>query len=365
MVRSRTRHGELNEHTPVGRGKQRNFEVRVAVRDGWPGRSELQPWELAMLSDRSGLPKDEPSPSAHLLTPTPVLTLTPTSTLTLAPPRIGLSEGEVRSATNLVAADLRLTDEEAVGLGKLLRGIRSTHLRVNTNGASAGGEGQPHNVGGRRGGEGEGALIEVGAAESRWPNAERFSSLLNLDAAYNEIGLSGAVAIADGLRHNRTLTQLDLSENRLCGVWREYVRGEGMVLKGERSDEGVRALCAALCSNESITSISLSFNHIDGHAARQLADAALESPSLRFPRPRARPRPRHLRHPCLHPHTPSYTLTLALSRSQMVLGRTDCAHTLRVVCSREPPYPQSGPHTHPARMVLGSKLPPNADCCGV
>ena len=49
--------------------------------------------------------------------------------------------------------------------------------------------------------------------------------------------------------------QLNLSNNRLCGVWEEYENGKGIVQKGVYTVEGINAVADALRVHASLTSV--------------------------------------------------------------------------------------------------------------
>jgi len=90
---------------------------------------------------------------------------------------------------------------------------------------------------------------------------------------YNKIGPEGATAIAKVLEVNRVLTNLHLSDNRLCGVWKEDdVRG-GFHYMGTNTAEGINAIAKALKVNRVLTTLVLSFNGIGDEGAKALASA--------------------------------------------------------------------------------------------
>ena len=57
--------------------------------------------------------------------------------------------------------------------------------------------------------------------------------------------------------------QLNLSGNRLCGVWEEYDPDKGNVLRGAYAIEGILALCEAIEGAGSLTALDVRFNGIE------------------------------------------------------------------------------------------------------
>ena len=69
-------------------------------------------------------------------------------------------------------------------------------------------------------------------------------------------------------------SQIDLSSNRLCGVWEQYDEWSGMfVSKGTYNGEGIKAIADALRVNGSLTCCNVVNNQMDEAAARLLVAA--------------------------------------------------------------------------------------------
>jgi len=130
----------------------------------------------------------------------------------------------------------------------------------------------------------------------------------------NRLGADEILPVAEGLRVTTCLTELDLSANRLCGVWFEKgdFRGEftvkGIValseaLKGSpcltkldlsqnslgvsyvagqrvSSMEGVVALAEAISKSQSLKKLSIAYNGIGPMAGKAIGDACGSNPRL-------------------------------------------------------------------------------------
>jgi len=77
-----------------------------------------------------------------------------------------------------------------------------------------------------------------------------------------------------------SLTQLDLSENRLCGVWENYKNSQ-WVQKGTYDATGINAIADALRVTASLTTLDLSFNKLGPEGGKALAPAIAGSASLK------------------------------------------------------------------------------------
>ena len=87
------------------------------------------------------------------------------------------------------------------------------------------------------------------------------NSLTSINLERNHIGDEGAVALADVLKENSSLASLDLSLHNI-------------------GDKVAKALADALKANSSLASINLDSNHIGDEVAVALADALKENNSL-------------------------------------------------------------------------------------
>ena len=70
--------------------------------------------------------------------------------------------------------------------------------------------------------------------------------------------------------------QLNLSANRLCGVWKEWdddMKEE--VQKGTYTSDGIQALADALCVSASVTSLNLSQNNLTNYGRDMTGITAL------------------------------------------------------------------------------------------
>lgn len=72
-------------------------------------------------------------------------------------------------------------------------------------------------------------------------------------------------------------SQLDLSSNRLCGVWWEYG-----VQQGTYTATGINALAGALRVNASLTECNVRGNRLDGESATMLAKVGAEKRIMLF-----------------------------------------------------------------------------------
>ena len=76
----------------------------------------------------------------------------------------------------------------------------------------------------------------------------------SLNLEYCNIGDEGAIALADALRINTSITEVNLENNRIGA-------------------EGTRALANFLISSSAVTHINLSFNYLGADGVKELADA--------------------------------------------------------------------------------------------
>ena len=73
----------------------------------------------------------------------------------------------------------------------------------------------------------------------------------SLDLSGKQLGVASTIVIASLISGNGGLTSIDLSGNRLCGVWTQY--GEQ---HGTYTAEGIAAIAEALHVNGSLTKIA-------------------------------------------------------------------------------------------------------------
>lgn len=117
----------------------------------------------------------------------------------------------------------------------------------------------------------------------------KLTNLRSLNLSSLRIREKGAIALAEILKNNSTLTTLDLSSN--------YIKDEGAdafgeVLKvnkilsnlnlehNEIGNDGATALAEALAKNESLAKLTLSINRFDDRGATALAEALTKNNSL-------------------------------------------------------------------------------------
>jgi len=82
-------------------------------------------------------------------------------------------------------------------------------------------------------------------------------------------GTAGCKHVAKMLGVNGALTELNLSNNRLCGVWSEYGHHQG-----KYNAEGINAIADALRVNGALTVTNLLGNQLDAESAKMLAEVA-------------------------------------------------------------------------------------------
>ena len=75
--------------------------------------------------------------------------------------------------------------------------------------------------------------------------------------------------------------QVNLSSNRLCGVWEEY-DGFRHRLKGTYSAEGIKAVADALRVNGSLTALDVRDNKLDDEAKTLLRDAVKDKSGFKL-----------------------------------------------------------------------------------
>jgi len=71
------------------------------------------------------------------------------------------------------------------------------------------------------------------------------------DYGHGTYNAEGITAIADALRVNGALTSIDLSRNHLCGIWNDNDGNR----RGTYTAEGITAIADALGVNGSLTKI--------------------------------------------------------------------------------------------------------------
>ena len=81
----------------------------------------------------------------------------------------------------------------------------------------------------------------------------------SLDLSGKKLRVASTIVIASLISGNGGLTSIDLSGNRLCGVWTQY--GEQ---HGTYTAEGIAAIAEALRVNGGLTSLNLSDNQLCG-----------------------------------------------------------------------------------------------------
>jgi hypothetical protein len=115
------------------------------------------------------------------------------------------------------------------------------------------------------------------------------TSVANINLSRNKIGVKGASALADALKVNSSVTEINLSSNRF-GVKGAAALADALTVTTSVTeidlryntigDEGASALADALEVNMSLTKIDLSYNGIGNEGAVVLIDALQVNTSL-------------------------------------------------------------------------------------
>eukprot|EP00326_Haptolina_ericina_P025871 CAMPEP_0181197378 /NCGR_PEP_ID=MMETSP1096-20121128/16006_1 /TAXON_ID=156174 ORGANISM="Chrysochromulina ericina, Strain CCMP281" /NCGR_SAMPLE_ID=MMETSP1096 /ASSEMBLY_ACC=CAM_ASM_000453 /LENGTH=123 /DNA_ID=CAMNT_0023287279 /DNA_START=33 /DNA_END=401 /DNA_ORIENTATION=+ len=95
------------------------------------------------------------------------------------------------------------------------------------------------------------------------------TSLTELSVADNNLGPSGAQAIAEGIKATKSLKKLDISNRKGSS-------------SGDIKSEGAKYIAEAIAVNASLTSIDLEWNKLGPEGAKALAPALRDSPSLTY-----------------------------------------------------------------------------------
>ena len=74
--------------------------------------------------------------------------------------------------------------------------------------------------------------------------------------------------------------QLNLSNNRLCGVWEEYVGGSEYQQKGTYNAEGITVLANALRVNASVSRLDARYNNLGDEGEAILREVVKEKPGF-------------------------------------------------------------------------------------
>jgi len=106
---------------------------------------------------------------------------------------------------------------------------------------------------------------------------------MSIDASNEKLGVAAAKAVAKALQDSASpsLTQIDLSNNALCGVTLDTVG----LPKGTYNAEGIKAIAGAIGVSRSLTQINLSGNMLKVEGGTAIAEAIAVSPSLRLTSP--------------------------------------------------------------------------------
>jgi hypothetical protein len=95
------------------------------------------------------------------------------------------------------------------------------------------------------------------------------------DGTYTAEGIK---AVADALRVSASLTSLNLSSNRLCGVWDDYDYNKHEIVgRGTYTAEGIKAVADALRVSASLTFCDVSGNSIGDVGMSIMGQALLSS----------------------------------------------------------------------------------------
>jgi Ran GTPase-activating protein (RanGAP) involved in mRNA processing and transport len=92
-----------------------------------------------------------------------------------------------------------------------------------------------------------------------------------------EYNVEGINAIADALRVNGALTSIDLSGNQLCGIWTDW-RGDQ---HGTYTTEGIIAIANAIRVNGALTKMSLAQNKLGEEGTKAICEALKQNKALK------------------------------------------------------------------------------------
>jgi len=98
------------------------------------------------------------------------------------------------------------------------------------------------------------------------------TALTDLNLYDNGLDAEAGKSLADALKVNTALTTLNLSKNELCGL--------DMYGRGQDDASGITALAEALQVNTALKNLSIAWNNISGEVAQQLAAVVLARKSL-------------------------------------------------------------------------------------
>jgi len=113
---------------------------------------------------------------------------------------------------------------------------------------AAGADGDSLNLNGKIGGDLPTAMLAV---------AQLMRAAVAMTLSHNQLGPGDSLLIADGLRLSTSLTELDLSANRICGVY--FRSGE---FHGEYTPVGLIAITSAIEQSSTLTRLDLSQNSL-------------------------------------------------------------------------------------------------------
>jgi Ran GTPase-activating protein (RanGAP) involved in mRNA processing and transport len=104
------------------------------------------------------------------------------------------------------------------------------------------------------------------------------SKIMSLDASGENIGLAGGKLIAKALGTSVTgaLTSINLSDNKMCGVWTDLYGQHGTY-----TAEGITAIADAMRVNGGLTKISLARNNLEEEGTKAICEALEQNETLK------------------------------------------------------------------------------------
>ena len=104
------------------------------------------------------------------------------------------------------------------------------------------------------------------------------TALLKLSLGGNLLGSDDLHILAEALKINESIQELDVSKNRICGTW--TAEDDSTEIIGAFDPHGLRAFAQALKENATLTTLSLRGNAIGKEGARLLSEGLLVNHSV-------------------------------------------------------------------------------------
>jgi len=121
-------------------------------------------------------------------------------------------------------------------------------------------------------------------------SGEAFGEALKINSSIKELKMDFCMlnakdgkGLAAGLVNSASLTKVDLSHNRLCGIWEEYdINQRKFVQKGIYNAEGIIAVADAIGVSASLTEVDLRYNSLGDEGWCAVFDALRENPQSKI-----------------------------------------------------------------------------------